>query len=500
MAFHPLFVTLFAIASLLMPPSAFAQQASGPIAGTRIADFSLQDQDGEIQKLSELLSEGPIALVVVRSAGWCTLSKNQLRQLQNELESIEATGIRLVGLSYDRAETLNDFADSSGIQIPLLADPESRVIQQLGIVNTARKIGTIRYKVAHPMTILISSDRTVAGVVQGNDAMERHDSKQLIDAWTKVKPAGAEQNKISFIKVRGNQFIDESGTQIVFKGLAISDPDKIVGDGRWSKKHFEVIKSWGVNVVRIPVHPSRLRKRGLENYLRLLDEAVKWCGELKMYVIIDWHSIGNLRMEKFESDVYSTSLQETLAFWEATSKRFKGNPTVAFYEIFNELAVHKRKPGVCTWPQWKAIVERIIDVISAEDKNVITLVGGFDWSYDLRDVKDNPIQRPNIGYVVHPYPGKCKPPREPHWEEHFGFLASRHPIFATEMGYSIEGEFKNMNDDGTFRNAILKYLDSKKISWCVWVFDPDWSPALIKSYAYDPSHPGAFFRDAMRAK
>ena len=68
------------------------------------------------------------------------------------------------------------------------------------------------------------------------------------------------------------------------------------------------------------------------------------------------------------------------------------------------------------------------------------------------------------------------------------------------MGYSIGGKFEYMIDDGSFRKAILKYLDKKEISWCAWVFDPDWSPALIKSYDYEPTHPGAFFKKAMLGK
>lgn len=498
MTFRFLLAMLFALA--LLPSTASAQSASGPIAGTHIEDFTLQDQFGKPQKLSRLLSEGPIALVVLRSAGWCPHCKEQLVQLQSQLDSIEASGLRLVGLSFDRVQLLKDFTSLNGIKFPLLADPQSRVIEQLGIVNTTHKEDTLRYRVAHPLTILINRDRTVARIVRSNSKTKLHDSQRLIDAWAQVKPAGSKPKKMSFIKVYKNQFVDDDGTQVIFKGLAIGDPDKIVNDGQWSKKHFAAIKSWGANIIRIPVHPQRLRRRGFENYLKLLDQAVKWCGELEIYVIIDWHSIGNLRTEEFESDHYRTSLKETLRFWDVISKRFEGNPTVAFYEIFNELSVYKSKRGKCTWPQWKNIVESIVDVIHANDGNAIPLVGGFDWSYDLRDFKNNPIDRPGIAYAAHPYPGKCKPPREPHWEKHFGFLADRYPIFVTEMGYYLEGKHEHFIDDGTFRNAILKYLDQKKISWCAWVFDPNWSPSLIKSYQYEPSHSGAFFRDAMLGK
>ena len=47
-----------------------AQQASGPDVGTTIEEFSLSDQHGTSQKLSDLVADGPIALVVFRSADW----------------------------------------------------------------------------------------------------------------------------------------------------------------------------------------------------------------------------------------------------------------------------------------------------------------------------------------------------------------------------------------------------------------------------------------------
>ena len=422
--------------------------------------------------------------------------------MQSELNSIETSGLQVVGLSYDQLPVIKQFASQEGIEFPLLADPKSRVIEQLGVVNTTRKKGTIRYRVAYPLTILINRDSKVAAVIADSDKATLSNSQQLIDAWTAVKPVEKKERKsMSFVKVSKNQFVVDSGKRITFKGVAIAAPSKVLKDGRWNKEHFEVIKSWGANVVRIPVHPALLRKHGRENYLKQLDDAVRWCGELEIYVIVDWHSIGNLRTEKFEAAKYVTNERETLEFWDAISKRFAGNPTVAFYEIFNEPTIYNglsgAKLGTCSWAQWKAIVEKNIDVIYANDKNVIPLVSGFDWAYDLREVKKAPIDRPGIAYVAHPYPVKSKPPREAHWEEHFGFLASSYPVFVTETGFSLRGEQNYMIDDGSFRNGILKYLDKKEISWCAWVFDPDWSPALIKNYKYEPTHSGAFFRDAM---
>lgn len=319
------------------------------------------------------------------------------------------------------------------------------------------------------------------------------------EQWIPPYESKSKAQDMDFIKVQGKHFVNEAGEVIVFKGLSISDPDKIEKNGRWTKAHFEVIKSWGANLVRVPVHPRAVRQRGIRNYLKLLDEAVDWCSELGMYVVIDWHSIGNLQMEMFQADMYETTKRETCYFWKTIARHYKENPTVAFYEIYNEPTVFNGTLGSCTWAEWKKIVEDIIDIIYAHDKKVVPLVGGFNWAYDLRDMRFNPIEREGVAYVTHPYPGKCQPPRENHWEEHFGFLADRYPIVATELGYYFEGEH-HLIEDGTYRDAIINYMEKKGISWCAWVFDPNWHPQMIKNYDYEPTHQGAFFREVMLGK
>ena len=331
-------------------------------------------------------------------------------------------------------------------------------------------------------------------------AQEHFNDPQRPDWWnepyptTYTSPAAAQD--MDFIRVDGNRFVNEAGETMVFRGLSIADPDKVEKNGHWSKAHFAVIKSWGANLVRVPVHPTALRQRGLAAYLQLLDEAIDWCSELGMYVIIDWHSIGNLQMELFQHDIYNTTQRETLYFWKTIAARYRGVPTVAFYEIYNEPTDFNGTLGSCSWAEWKAIVEDIIDIIYAHDRQVIPLVAGFNWAYDLREVNYQPIAREGVAYVTHPYPGKCLPPREVHWEEHFGFLADRFPIVATEMGFYDEGE-EHLIDDGTYPEAIINFLGEKGISWCAWVFDPNWVPQMIRNYEYEPTRQGAFFREVM---
>lgn len=283
--------------------------------------------------------------------------------------------------------------------------------------------------------------------------------------------------KLQLIEVKGNKFVNSKGDTIVFRGLAISDPDKLESQGYWSKNLFAKVRDMGATLVRIPVHPVAWRGRTPAKYLQLLDQAVEWCTELDMYVIIDWHSIGNLEMGLFQDAMYNTSKTETFEFWRTIAMHFSGNNTVAFYEIFNEPTVFSGALGRATWEQWKKINEDAIALIRAFDKETIPLVAGFDWAYDLTPLLVSPIEADGIGYVTHPYSNKRSQPWEPRWDENFGFAAGKYPIFATEFGLGHPGE-----GESDYGNRIIKYLESKGISWTLWVFDAEWGPNMLESW------------------
>src|SRR5690606_15011646 len=144
---------------------------------------------------------------------------------------------------------------------------------------------------------------------------------------------------------------------VLFRGVAISDPDKIETDGYWNKLHFEKLRDMGAMIVRIPVHPSAWRSRTPGKYLQLIDKAVEWCTELDMYVMIDWHSIGNLMTGLYQDSSYITSLEETNNFWRIIASRYSGNNTIVFYELFNEPTNYFGQLGPLSWDKWKQINE-----------------------------------------------------------------------------------------------------------------------------------------------
>jgi endoglucanase len=317
-----------------------------------------------------------------------------------------------------------------------------------------------------------------------------------IQQWAKPK-VHPEAQTLPLIKVAGKTVVNEDGDTILFRGVAISDPDMLEAQGHWQKKHFDKIQELGAKIVRIPVHPAAWRERTSAAYLELLDQAVQWCTELNMYVIIDWHSIGNLQMELFQNPMYETTKKETYEFWRAIAANFTGHNAVAFYEIFNEPTIFNGLLGNMNWSEWKKINEDIIRLIRAYDLETIPLVAGFDWAYDLTPLHIDPVNAEGIAYVTHPYSIKRSEPWEPKWEEDFAFAATRYPVIATEFGFNLKDS--EVVDQHHYANRIINFLEERGISWVCWVFDPDWSPKLFKSWdTYELTGAGEFFKKAFQ--
>jgi endoglucanase len=302
------------------------------------------------------------------------------------------------------------------------------------------------------------------------------------------------------VKVQGNQFVTPDGKTFVFRGLNASDPDNLRKAGHWDRDYFAEMKRWGANVVRFPVHPRAWRAQGKDQYLKVLDLGVAWAREMGLYVIIDWHSIGNLRTEMYQAEMYETTRKETFEFWRTMAKHYKGNSTVAFFELFNEPTLYNGELGTCSWAEWKQLNEEIIGIVRAHGNQAIPLVAGFNWAYDLTPVATDPINAEGIAYVSHPYPMKRPKPWEAQWTKDWGFVKEKYPLILTEIGFSGAeevGAHIPVISDESYGEAITKYCDERGISWVVWVFDPQWAPRLFTDWTYQTTRHGKFFKQAL---
>jgi endoglucanase len=340
-------------------------------------------------------------------------------------------------------------------------------------------------------------------VAFASQLVRAQDSAKKYHAWWNEyfpRPSGknAKAKLLPLLHVYKNRFVNEKGDTIFFRGLSIADPDKIEHQDHWNRELFEEVRNMGATLVRIPVHPIAWRERTPVKYLQLLDSAASWCTDLGMYMDIDWHSIGNLKMELFQDPMYNTTQKETYEFWQTIARHFVGNNTVAFYELFNEPTTYRGQLGNISWTDWKKINEDIIHLIRAFDNEKIELVAGFDWAYDLTPLREAPIDAANIGYITHPYPNKRPEPWPPKWEEDFGFASDRYPIIASEIGFWLSP--KQITDTSHYGYQITKYLEGRGMGWLAWVFDPEWGPSMLKSWkGYELTEMGKFFKQAMHA-
>ncbi|QZY52152.1 peroxiredoxin [Leucobacter tenebrionis] len=123
--------------------------------GAQAPDFTLSDQHGEELTLSELVAEGPVALVFFPFAfsGICT---GELCELRDNLSIFADNKVRLLGISIDSVYALKAWADQEGYEFSILSDfwPHGEVAKQYGVFVEEAGIAT-------RATLLIGEDRRV---------------------------------------------------------------------------------------------------------------------------------------------------------------------------------------------------------------------------------------------------------------------------------------------------------------------------------------------------
>lgn len=123
--------------------------------GAQAPDFTLSDQHGEELTLSEMVAEGPVALVFFPFAfsGICT---GELCELRDNLSIFADSKVRLLGISIDSVYALQAWAQQEGYEFSILSDfwPHGEVARQYGAFVEEAGIAT-------RATLIIGEDRRV---------------------------------------------------------------------------------------------------------------------------------------------------------------------------------------------------------------------------------------------------------------------------------------------------------------------------------------------------
>ena len=140
---------------------------------TEIApDFELPDQFGTPRRLSTMLRNGPVALFFypVASSGGCT---KEMCAVRDRTPQFRAVGAQPVGISRDPVAAQLRFAESEGLDFPLLSDADGAVCDAYGVSRSMAAAPVKRH------TVIIGTDGRVTDVVRSEFRFGKHAGRAL---------------------------------------------------------------------------------------------------------------------------------------------------------------------------------------------------------------------------------------------------------------------------------------------------------------------------------
>ena len=175
-----------------------------------------------------------------------------------------------------------------------------------------------------------------------------------------------------------------------------------------TQKDFEVIKSWGLDHIRLPIDYNLVETKDgqpLEAGYNRIQNAIDWCKANKLNMILDLHKTAGYSFDQAHNEAGffdSEPLQERFyKLWEQLANRFAttfdGSGNEICFELLNEVT----EQSYCK--KWNAIARTCIERIRAIAPSIKILVGSY-WNNSLASVKDlDPPYDSNIVYNFHCY-------------------------------------------------------------------------------------------------
>jgi len=332
-------------------------------------------------------------------------------------------------------------------------------------------------------------------------------------APTPVPPAG-----FSALHVQGNKFVNASGQTVQLRGMNRSGSEYMcwssaVFDGPADAASITAIKSWHVNVVRIPLNEDCwLGINGVApglsgaSYQQAIKDYVSLLNQQGLYAILDLHHTAP-GSQQAKGQMQMPDQDHAPAFWSSVASAFKGNNSVIF-EPFNEPWPGVMDTSAASWTCWRdggscpglgfsyqvAGMQSLVNAIRATGATNVIVQGGLEWSNYLST--DWLVYRPsdplnNMGATWHGYSTNlCN--NVACYNSQIAPVAAQVPVIGTEIGTDT--------CDTPWVNTTLDWLDAHGVSYTMWAWDV-WgmrleddpnscaSSALITDYDGTPTTP-----------
>ena len=98
--------------------------------GDRFPDFELQDENGDVVRMSDLLGKRIVMFFYPKdNTSGCTREAKEFSEVRTMLEE---KGILLFGISKDSVKSHRNFIDKQELNVRLLSDPDHVLMEQVG--------------------------------------------------------------------------------------------------------------------------------------------------------------------------------------------------------------------------------------------------------------------------------------------------------------------------------------------------------------------------------
>ena len=267
---------------------------------------------------------------------------------------------------------------------------EVTVDMDLPLLTNSRQINT-------PDGKMLAKTITVDGKeYKGSSASsttEATEAKEETKPKEKTEPeSGTPVDNHGKLTLKGTDIVDKNGDKYQLKGVSTHGiawfPEYVNQDA------FQSLRDdMGANLIRIAMYSGENNGYCTGGDQKQLKELVKTgvdaATNLGMYVIIDWHVLGDQNPQTYK--------EEAKAFFEEMSSLYKDYDNV-IYEICNE------PNGGTTWADVKSYAEEVIPIIRKNTKDALIIVGTPTWSQDVDIAAEDPVTGyDNIMYAVHFY-------------------------------------------------------------------------------------------------
>lgn len=255
--------------------------------------------------------------------------------------------------------------------------------------------------------------------------------------------------KYGRLQLKGTALCDADGNPVQLKGLSFMD---VSWFGEYANEDCMkwLRDDWGCSVIRAALYTEDSGHFVGEKSWDKVDKAVEAATAAGLYVIIDWHILGDGNPQKYK--------KEARAFFTRMARTYRNYPNV-LYEICNE----PNGRDVRWKTEIKPYAQELVKVIRAHDRKGIILIGSSNWSQDVDQAAADPVSGKNIMYVAHFYAGSHGDGLQRKIKEALELGA---PVFVSEWGTT-----RADTSGGVFYYPTLywiRFMEENGISWCNW--------------------------------